>query len=719
MFELSVAFKYLVPRFRQLSVSIISLISILVIALVVWLITVFFSVTLGLEKSWVQKLIALTAPVRISPTPHYYSSYYYLIDSISQESNYTEKSIGEKLQATITDPYDPDMDQEVPHHWPRPELDASGHLIDPVKLAFGEIGKIRGIPHLSANEYEMTLATIKIKQIRDKKTPLYLREEKDDQAHSMISQATYLGSYDPENPNLAKAGLKLTPEDVRNLIAMAWVDTGFHFGQEEQYQEDEDAEGTPPQPTAVEPLFAKNRLNEIFKRIRITSFKTSSGGLSLPLSTLPDPCRINVCALKVGRKIHTIFIPQNSESLRQFSNGTFNERTQPLEAELINNQGKSVIALSSGEEIDLSKETLLSIDGGQTLHVKFDPKSLQGAKRMSDLRFDFRLNLQGIDLTGSVSWDKLELASFELEPEQDAGPFWAFEGKLPPSLPSDSLIGDAILLPKSYRTAGALVGDRGHLVYQAPTASAMQEQRVPIYVAGFYDPGILPLGGKIILANQNVTSMIRSSYPTDQSSLSNGINVRFEDLDDTEKVKSAIESGFKRAGIDAFWKVETFREFEFTKDFLQQLRSERNLFSLISVIVIIVACSNIVSMLIILVNNKKMEIGILRSMGASSFSIACIFGTCGIVMGLAGSLLGLAAALLTLKNLSFLIDLISKAQGFDMFNPVFYGDSLPNQISAEALIFVMTATVLVSLIAGVVPAIKACFMRPSAILRSE
>src|SRR5690348_1278274 len=97
MFELSIAFKYLTPRWRQLSVSIISLISILVIALVVWLIVVFFSVTYGLEKSWINKLIALTAPIRITPTEAYYDSYYFQADAISSSSDFNYKTIGEKL----------------------------------------------------------------------------------------------------------------------------------------------------------------------------------------------------------------------------------------------------------------------------------------------------------------------------------------------------------------------------------------------------------------------------------------------------------------------------------------------------------------------------------------------------------------------------------------------------------------------------------------------
>ena len=124
-------------------------------------------------------------------------------------------------------------------------------------------------------------------------------------------------------------------------------------------------------------------------------------------------------------------------------------------------------------------------------------------------------------------------------------------------------------------------------------------------------------------------------------------------------------------------------------------------------------------MLIILVNDKKLEIGILRSMGASSLSIAAIFGICGIVMGMLGSIIGTLAAILTLRNLQALVDFIGRLQGYEMFNPVFYGNTLPNQISADAIAFVVVATTIISLIAGIVPAVKASMLRPSSILRSE
>ena len=156
MFELSVATKYLMPRWRQLSVSIISLISILVIALVVWLIVVFFSVTNGLTSNWIDKLIALTAPVRIIPTENYYKSYYYLSDSISSKSDYNLKTIGEKLKAAESDPYDPSIDEEPPASWRAPDRNPDGSLRDPVKLAIASIENMKGVTGLSARDYEMT-----------------------------------------------------------------------------------------------------------------------------------------------------------------------------------------------------------------------------------------------------------------------------------------------------------------------------------------------------------------------------------------------------------------------------------------------------------------------------------------------------------------------------------------------------------------------------------
>ena len=517
MYELSVARKYLIPRWRQLSVSIISLISILVIALVVWLIVVFFSVKDGLENGWIEKLVALTAPVRITPTDKYYESYYYLADSISSGSNYSSKSIREKSQTENVDPYDPNIDEEIPAHWPKPDLNDQGNLKNPVQQAYAIAGSLKGLKNIKVSDFEMTMAQLHLRLLRKNTNS----EAKSTQ--QFIETSAYLGSFNPDTSALTKALLPATSADLANL-----------------------------------------------RLIKGTS----------PLA-IPNP----------------------------------------------------------------SKNGII--------------------------------------------------------------------------MPNDSRNGEAILLPRAFRDGGALIGDQGYISYYSPTPSAIQEQQVPVYVAGFYDPGIISVGGKYILANKELVSQIKSSHNPEDTLASNGINIHFDNLGEASRVKRELIKAFDEQGLTPYWRIQTYEEYDFAKDFIQQLQSEKNLFSLISLIVIIVACSNIISMLIILVNDKKLEIGILRSMGASSLSIAAIFGICGMIMGAVGSLVGTAAALLTLKYVNELVALISAAQGHELFNPMFYGSVLPSELSIEALMLVTITTATISLIAGIVPALKASMLRPSAILRAE
>lgn len=524
MYEVAFTAKYLSPRWRQLSVSIISLISILVIAAVVWLIVVFFSVANGLTGSWIDKLIALTAPVRITPTEHYYNSYYYLVDGISSESGYALKTIAEKRASLQADPYDPMVDEELPSDWPLADRDPDDILRDPVKEAYSAVTSIKGVAGLKAIDFEMAVANLQLPVGNGQGQP-----------QKVLSQASFLGSFDPYNRSLLQS-----------------------------------------------------------------------------------------------------LVPMDSYALDKVRTG---------------------LALEANDGIWQSLQLLYSND-------------------------------------------------------QHAG-------EVALELPTSPRFGDAVLLPRGYKEAGAAVGDRGHLVYQTVTATSVQEQQLPIFVAGFYDPGIIPMGGKYIVAGQSIISLIRAAYASQDQGLSNGINLRFVDREQAAYVKESLQKAFDRRGIAPYWKIETYRDYEFTRDIIQQLQSEKHMFTLLATIIIIVACSNIISMLIILVNDKKLEIGILRSMGASSASIAAIFGLCGLVMGVVGSLIGIAAALVTLKNIQVIVDFIGRMQGYEMFNPMFYGNSLPNEVSAEALTFVILATGFISLLAGMVPAIKASWLKPSAILKTE
>lgn len=641
MFELSVACKYLRPRWRQLSVSIISLISILVISLVVWLIVVFFSVTQGLEKRWVDKLIALTAPIRITPTEAYYTSYYHQIDSISGQSNYNLKTIKEKLLSNISDPYDPSSDVEIPSDWAKPEYDAVHHLKDPVKKAFSIIQGLSGYEGLRAHDYEASAGNLRLRLLRHTKTvPHNLTQ-------AFLNQPAFLGSLDPENHALLKAILPISKEDIGNLLYSLSITS-------DNIQEDK-----PSSAESTSQDLLKKRLNTFFDYVTISELKTPMSGWTIP---------------------------------------------QHL---AINTSHKKIMA-------DVAFDATIDRDSLSNIH------------NIHKLAFNIDFKYEGQPIQGKISLGHLQIAKATAETGfshvPNPTPLWFYHIKDSKTtrlfLPSDPELGEGILVPRPFKDAGVLLGDQGFVSFSTPTPSTVQEQRIKVFVAGFYDQGLIPIGGKFIIVNQDIANLIGASMHDGQTQ-SNGINVRFDNLNDTGEIKQKLQKAFNEAGIAPYWKIETYKEFDFTKDIIQQLNSDKHLFSLIAAVIIIVACSNIISMLIILVNDKKLEIGILRSMGASSLSIAIIFGFCGIVMGVTGSLMGVGAAVLTLQHLESLVSLLSAIQGHEAFNPIYYGDKLPNEISLEVLLYVVGATAIISLLSGLVPALKASLLRPSTILRSE
>ena len=666
----------------------------LVIALVVWLIVVFFSVTNGLEKYWINKMIALTAPVRIKPTDAYYRSYYYLVDALSHRADYGVKSIGEKLAATETDPYDEAIDEEIPPDWAVPLRNADGGVKDLVKELYASVTTLQDVPGIKAVDYEHTpFVNLRIRLIRGDGVA---------ETQSYVTQMVMLGSIDTSNPSLVSAILPIRPLDVDNVLRMASV--GLSSGSEEGAEEAAD----------LDFLDAQKRLTKVLQAIQVSHLETPQGGWVLPSRLYPKEAKLQGIAVEQQNRITQVILPLSINNVQAIIKALSVAGYTAHPTDITLQDGKAYF----GSHAPLSRAVPLVLPQQVALAAELLPDSISKAKRREDLRFQIAFDLQGHSVQGTVGYRQLHLHHYEtINTAEEA--FWVQVRDKEVILPSDALVGEPLLLPRQFRDSGLLIGDRGSIAYQTQTTSSMQEQRIPFFVAGFYDPGIIPLGGKFALVDKGVTTLIRSSYSMQDSDQGNGINVRFDHLGKAEEVKKRLVAQLQQRGISPYWQVETFREFEFAKDILQQQKSDKNLFLVIAGVIIIVACSNIISMLIILVNDKKVEIGILRSMGASAKSIAAIFGICGCLMGLTGSAVGVLAAMYTLQHLDGLIAFMGYVQGHDMFNPIFYGSSLPNELSGEALVFVVAATTFVSLIAGIVPAVKASLLKPSAILRSE
>lgn len=703
MFELSVAGKYLIPKRKQLSVSLIALMSVAVITLVVWLLLIFLSVTEGIEKSWLDKLTSLNAPVRINPTSAYFSSYYYQVDSISEASQYSHKTLGEKASALLSDPYAPATDMESPRNWPTAERSEDGSLKDPVKKVFSILaGFQKKYPDLAFQDYELSGAMLRLNLLRPESAAGISRG---DESQTIITQASYLASFADRSFYLKKL---FEPPSMRDLNQLSYF---IHRKVQNSCQDN-------PLVTSLTPseTFSKN-LHALLDNVRIKELRTTANRWKMPYAFIPEGAEFRAEAFMRNGKLGHIVIPKKPE--KKASLGILKRKGSAL-----------TFKTPEGNVATIGADIPLIVDNGMTFQAEILSSALEKAAQLKDVLFKVNSSLQGHTIQGELGWEGLEISDAdtktEFETRPSHPPLWAYSIKgnqeqielVLPRLDEDV---SGVLIPKSFQEAGVRIGDRGYLAYSAPTTSTIQEQRVPVYIAGFYDPGIMSVGNKCILVPHKLARTVNAtsnSFVFDQTT-SNGIQVWFKDLKATDQVKAELTQAIEKAGIAKYWKVTSFKEYDFAKDLILQFQSDKYLFTLVGIIILIVACCNIISLLVLLVNDKKREIGILQAMGASRWSIAGIFGLCGVGMGILGSVLGTCAALLTLHNIDSVVGFLSWAQGHDAFNTAFYGKSLPDQLSSGALTFILVTTPLISLCAGLVPAIKACRLRPSAILRSE
>lgn len=695
LFELSIAKKYLVPKRKQLSLSLIALMSVGVISLVVWLILVFLSVTDGIEKSWLKKLTSFNAPIQITPTDAYYQSYYYQVDSISGQSDYTYKSIREKAAATLTDPYSPHEDLAIPAYWPDKEVQSDGSPMDLVKLAFSSIKQIHpGDQKLIAQDYEVSGALLKLRMVRP-------QGASHTQGH--LTQASYINSFSSESPHLHSLVDPLRMEDLNHLFYLAELSNDGVSADE-------------PDRVSRSPVQAfHERLLPLLDHVTIQRLKSAEQKASYLGRLLPENVPFQVLAYQKHRRIsYLVFSGKERKDARYFEKGT------------VRRQGDKLIYMShEGKTCEMGLAIPLFAEEPLSMQASLRSPDLDQVRALSDLKFDVSFMLQGHLLKGMIPWDGVEIEKATLQTEFDKAPThpppWTYWVGNRAVLPQGAKGAATVLLPKNFQVNKVRVGDSGYFSYNAATTSASQEQRLPVYVAGFYDPGVMAIGARMILTAPEVVHTINTASQTfsfDQNMM-NGIQLWFDDLGETELVHKELTQAFKDSGILPYWKITPYYEYDFARDLLLQFQSDKYLFTLIGIIVLVVACSNIISLLVILVNDKKREIAILSAMGASKKSIAWIFTLCGGIMGCLSTLIGTAAALLTIHNIDSVVHFLSFLQGHDAFNAVFYGKSLPSELSQRALMFILIATPIISLLAGLVPALKACKVHPSKILRSE
>ncbi|RYE14103.1 MAG: FtsX-like permease family protein, partial [Rickettsiales bacterium] len=150
------------------------------------------------------------------------------------------------------------------------------------------------------------------------------------------------------------------------------------------------------------------------------------------------------------------------------------------------------------------------------------------------------------------------------------------------------------------------------------------------------------------------------------------------------------------------------------KSYFNILKTERIVMFFILTLIIIVASFNTISSLIMLVRDKNKDIAILRTIGATKYSILKIFMICGSLIGFIGTFLGVLIGLCFALNIESIRKYLENITGNTIFDPVvYYLSSLPIDIRLENVATVVIVSILLSFIATIYPAYSASSINPA------
>ncbi len=155
-------------------------------------------------------------------------------------------------------------------------------------------------------------------------------------------------------------------------------------------------------------------------------------------------------------------------------------------------------------------------------------------------------------------------------------------------------------------------------------------------------------------------------------------------------------------------------------NFFQAIQLEKRIMFIVVALIIAVAAFNIVSTMVMMVNEKARAIAILRTQGARTRDITTLFIFQGITLGLIGTLLGCLGGYVLSDNIGTIIPFIEQTFNLQFFPAdVYYISKVPAEINLSDVVEVGLFAFLMSVIATIYPALRASNVEPAQVLRYE
>jgi lipoprotein-releasing system permease protein len=233
--------------------------------------------------------------------------------------------------------------------------------------------------------------------------------------------------------------------------------------------------------------------------------------------------------------------------------------------------------------------------------------------------------------------------------------------------------------------------------------------RIKTYrIGGIFSSGLHEYDSSTIFMNFEM-SQIHFRFKESATS----IEIFLKDVNKIEEIKKIINKQINQNNdfIVSDWQ-------SVNSGFIEALKVESTVMFFILTLIILVAVFNIISSMIMLVNDKNKSIALLRTLGMTKYSVMRIFLICGSSIGIFGTIFGLIIGITFSTNINNIKLWLESFTDTTLFNPaIYFLSTLPSKIFISDIIIISSMSLAFSFLATLYPAYKASKSNPSDILR--
>ena len=196
-----------------------------------------------------------------------------------------------------------------------------------------------------------------------------------------------------------------------------------------------------------------------------------------------------------------------------------------------------------------------------------------------------------------------------------------------------------------------------------------------------------------------------------------GVRLKLDDLFDAPLVSSQIAQTLNKTQDTNYYVTDWTQQHA---NFFKAVQLEKRVMFIILTLIVAVAAFNIVSTLVMAVTDKRADIAIMRTFGASPASIMGIFIIQGALIGLIGTAFGAVFGIIIALNIDVIIPFIEQLFHVQFLaKDVYYISDLPSDLVWSDVITIISLSFILSLLATLYPSYKASKINPAEALRYE